>query len=402
MEKECTQTKIGFPEDWKIECIKNIAIITTGSRNTQDKIDNGPYPFFVRSQKIERINTYSFDGEAVLTAGDGVGTGKVFHYIKGKFDFHQRVYKISNFSEKIDGFFFFLYFSSAFLKRIMSMTAKSSVDSVRMDMIAEMSIPMPPKEEQTAIGKAILDITNVVNSLDRLIEKKKLIKQGAMQELLTGKKRLIGFANKDCEDWACSTLNELGTFKNGINKNKSEFGYGFPFVNLLDVFGEAEINDINTLGLVNSNENERTIYDLKKGDVIFVRSSVKPEGVGLTTLISKSLPKTVYSGFLIRFRSNSKLSLNFKKYCFSNESFRNRIITNSTVSANTNINQDALNGLILVYPKNLQEQEAIAKILSDMDLEIEALERERDKFRLLKVGLMQQLLTGRIRLKCQN
>ena len=132
MEKECTQTKIGFPEDWKIECIKNIAIITTGSRNTQDKIDNGPYPFFVRSQKIERINTYSFDGEAVLTAGDGVGTGKVFHYIKGKFDFHQRVYKISDFSEELDGFFFYLYFSNAFLKRIMSMTAKSSVDSVKM------------------------------------------------------------------------------------------------------------------------------------------------------------------------------------------------------------------------------------------------------------------------------
>lgn len=81
MEKGYKQTEIGLiPEDWKIDRIKKLAVITTGSRNTQDRIETGQYPFFVRSQKIERINTYSFDGEAVLTAGDGVGTGKVSLY----------------------------------------------------------------------------------------------------------------------------------------------------------------------------------------------------------------------------------------------------------------------------------------------------------------------------------
>ena len=134
----------GFSGEWEVEKIKNISSITTGAKNTQDKIDEGKYPFFVRSSIVERINSYSFDGEAVLTAGDGVGTGKVVHYINGKFDFHQRVYKISDFNEKIDGYFFYLFFSNYFLKRIMAMTAKSSVDSVRMEMIAEMPIPLPP------------------------------------------------------------------------------------------------------------------------------------------------------------------------------------------------------------------------------------------------------------------
>ena len=81
------RTDIGvIPSDWDVDEIQNHSDITTGSKNTQDRIEDGKYPFFVRSQKVERINTYSFDGEAVLTAGDGVGTGKVFHYINGKFD----------------------------------------------------------------------------------------------------------------------------------------------------------------------------------------------------------------------------------------------------------------------------------------------------------------------------
>jgi type I restriction enzyme S subunit len=91
------QTEVGvIPTDWEIDEIQNLAEITTGAKNTQDRIFDGEYPFFVRSQIVERINSFSFDGEAILTAGDGVGTGKVFHYINGKFDYHQRVYKISH------------------------------------------------------------------------------------------------------------------------------------------------------------------------------------------------------------------------------------------------------------------------------------------------------------------
>jgi type I restriction enzyme S subunit len=181
----------GFDGEWEVEKIKNISSITTGAKNTQDKIADAEYPFFVRSSIVEGINSYSFDGEAVLTAGDGVGTGKVFHYINGKFDFHQRVYKISDFSEKIDGYFFYLFFSNYFLKRIMAMTAKSSVDSVRMEMIAEMPIPLPPLPEQQAIAQILSDMDTEIEALKQKQDKYKAIKQGMMQELLTGKTRLV-------------------------------------------------------------------------------------------------------------------------------------------------------------------------------------------------------------------
>ena len=186
------QTDVGeIPEDWEVERIRPLAAITTGSRNTQDRIEDGAYPFFVRSSTVERINSYSFDGEAVLTAGDGVGTGKVFHYINGKFDIHQRVYKISDFSPRLVGRFFFLVFSTRFYDRIMSMTAKSSVDSVRMDMIANMPIPLPSPAEQTAIAEVLSDMDAELAALEQKRDKTRLLKQGMMQELLTGRTRLI-------------------------------------------------------------------------------------------------------------------------------------------------------------------------------------------------------------------
>jgi type I restriction enzyme S subunit len=187
------QTEVGvIPEDWNPDYIENFAHITTGSKNTQDRIKDGAYPFFVRSQIVERINSYSFDGEAVLTAGDGVGTGKVFHYINGKFDVHQRVYRISNFAENVNGYFFYLYFSSHFYSRIVQMTAKSSVDSVRRDMIARMLVPIPPtKAEQTAIAEVLSDMDAEIAALEQRRDKTRALKQGMMQELLTGRTRLV-------------------------------------------------------------------------------------------------------------------------------------------------------------------------------------------------------------------
>lgn len=190
--KGTKQSELGeIPEDWEVDSIGNLISITTGSRNTQDRIEEGVYPFFVRSQTVERINTFSFDGEAVLTAGDGVGTGKIFHYINGKFDFHQRVYLMYNFGEIIDGYFFYIYFSNNFYDRIMSMTAKSSVDSVRREMIADMKMLLPTKKEQTAIATILSDMDEEIQVLEQRLSKTRQIKQGMMQELLTGKTRLV-------------------------------------------------------------------------------------------------------------------------------------------------------------------------------------------------------------------
>lgn len=200
-------------------------------------------------------------------------------------------------------------------------------------------------------------------------------------------------------DWLVQSLGELGSFKNGINKAAQDFGHGSPFINLMDVFGiPRAAATTENLGLVNSTLAEQQTYELRAGDVLFVRSSVKPEGVGLTTLIPSDLPKTVFSGFLIRFRDRGQLAREFKEHCFLGGGFRQRLIASSTVSANTNINQDALKLLQIAFPPSRDEQRAIATSLTDVDALLGALDRLIAKKRDLKQAAMQQLLTGQIRL----
>lgn len=183
-----TIPKYRFPEfekdgEWEEKTIEQVAKVTTGNKDTQNKVDDGEFPFFVRSQTVERINSFSYDGEAILTSGDGVGVGKNFHYINGKFDFHQRVYCIYEFEKEINGRFLFMYFSQFFYNRVMKMTAKNSVDSVRMAMITEMSVLLPTLQEQQKIASCLSSLDELIQAQTGRIEELKEHKKGLMQKL---------------------------------------------------------------------------------------------------------------------------------------------------------------------------------------------------------------------------
>lgn len=123
--KDFKMTELGpIPKDWEVKQVDEFAEVTTGNRNTQDAQSNGAYPFYVRSPIVERIDDYSFDTTGVVTAGDGVGTGKIFHFAQGKFGLHQRAYLIYDF-DGVDAKYFYWVFSRNFYDRIMQMTAKS-------------------------------------------------------------------------------------------------------------------------------------------------------------------------------------------------------------------------------------------------------------------------------------
>ena len=138
------------PAHWEVRRLRTLANIATGGKDTVDRQDDGRYPFFVRSQTVEKIDSWSFDGEAVLTAGDGVGVGRVFHYVDGKFDFHQRVYKFSDFRD-VYGRFFFHFLSAMFRFVVSQGTAKSTVDSLRLPMLQNFPVVLPKSTEQVAI-----------------------------------------------------------------------------------------------------------------------------------------------------------------------------------------------------------------------------------------------------------
>ena len=178
--------EIRFPEfsdAWKQRKVKELCSISTGKSNTQDKIDDGEYPFYVRSPIVEHSNKYLFDEEAVLTVGDGVGTGKVFHYVNGKYDLHQRCYRMFAFKEDLRAKYFYYIFSKLFYKRVMAMTAKTSVDSVRLEMISEMSIPVPSVAEQLKIESLLSELDNFITLQQRKLEFLQKLKKGLLQQM---------------------------------------------------------------------------------------------------------------------------------------------------------------------------------------------------------------------------
>ena len=191
-------------------------------------------------------------------------------------------------------------------------------------------------------------------------------------------------------------MGEIGSFKNGVNKSKEDFGSGYPFINLENIFDKDYLLNGN-YGLVEVSEKELKEYDLNKGDVLFVRSSVKPSGVGLTTVINENLNNTVFSGFIIRFRENKQiLDLNFKRYCFNTTPFRNSLMSKSTTSANTNINQQSLSKLTLNFP-SIDEQKKISSFLVTIDNKIRLLENKYQSYLDFKKYLMQQIFAQKLR-----
>lgn len=181
----------GFNGEWVERKLGDISLIKTGNKNVDNASLYGKYPFFVRSHIVYKIDTYSFDGEAILIPGEG-GIGDIFHYINGKFDYHQRVYKISNFTDDISGKYIYYYLKSFFKKYALSNTAKATVDSLRLPTFLEFKIKLPRKiQEQEAIARVLSDMDSEINELEKKLSKYEKIKQGMMQQLLTGRIRLL-------------------------------------------------------------------------------------------------------------------------------------------------------------------------------------------------------------------
>ncbi|MDG4524363.1 restriction endonuclease subunit S [Streptococcus suis] len=172
----------GFTDAWELQNVGEICRISTGKSNTQDREEQGKFPFYVRSPIIEKSTKYLFDEEAVLTVGDGVGTGKVFHYVHGKYDLHQRVYRMFSFTH-VNAKYFYYYFSKKFFDRVMAMTAKNSVDSVRLEMISDMEITIPQLEEQEKIVKILSTLDQQITLHQRKLEKLKNLKKALLNEL---------------------------------------------------------------------------------------------------------------------------------------------------------------------------------------------------------------------------
>jgi type I restriction enzyme S subunit len=179
----------GYSDYWVTYKLGDCCQICTGSKDLKDKQEDGRYPFFVRSKTIQKIDTYSFDGEAILIPGEG-GVGEIIHYINGKFDYHQRVYKLSDFIG-LDGRFLYYYLQEFFKREVNKNAVRATVDSLRLPIFKEMRVIAPPRlEEQQRIAQILNNLDDIIFKHEQQLIAARSTKNFLMQQLLTGKRRV--------------------------------------------------------------------------------------------------------------------------------------------------------------------------------------------------------------------
>ena len=260
--------------------------------------------------------------------------------------------------------------------------------------LSAIEISLPPKSEQEAIATALSDIDALITNLEKLIAKKKAIKQGAMQELLTGNKRLSGFI----DPWAKHMVKDLGVFYSGLSvKGKSDFGCGTAhYITFLNVLTNTKIN-INALERVRVSEGESQ-NTVKKGDLFFNTSSETPEEVGMCAALLDDVENTYLNSFCFGLRiTNPEMYPLFLSYYFNSQEGRQIMKVLAQGATRYNLSKTNFSETIITVPDK-EEQIAIAHLLLDMDVEIDTLFAKLEKARNMKKGMMSELLTGRIRL----
>ncbi len=236
-----------------------------------------------------------------------------------------------------------------------------------------------------------------------MIAKTEEVKKGLMQQLLT---KGIGHTEfKQTEigeipvEWEFKKIGDLFEFKNGLNKGKEYFGYGSKIVNYKDVYNNRSLKKEDINGLVEVNQSELNTFKVIKGDVLFTRTSETKEEIGLTAVIEDEIENLVFSGFLLRGRElNNLLDIGYKKYCFSSSNIRKQIINKSSCTTRALTNGTQLASILIPIPP-IDEQVKIAAILNEIDNKIITEKDKVERLKPVKHGLMQQLLTGQVRVK---
>jgi len=253
-------------------------------------------------------------------------------------------------------------------------------------------VPLPPtKAEQEAIAEALSDADALIESLEQLVAKKRQIKQGTMQGLLTGKKRLPGFSG----EWQVKRLGGLGHFLkgNGVRKNESLSG-DLPCIRYGEIYTKHS-DCIRTFYSWISQKVAATARQLKQGDLLFAGSGETKEEIGKCVAFVNDIEAYAGGDIVILRPQNS--SPTFLGYYLNTAPINRQKASRGQGDAVVHISAAALSSIEINIP-TFEEQTAIAAILSDMDAEIAALEEKLAKTRSIKQGMMHNLLTGRVRL----
>lgn len=406
-------TEVGvIPEDWEVKNVSESCLIKArigwqGLKKSEymssgdyllitgTDFDNGQVNWkscaYVSKARYEQDSNIKIRPQDILISKDGT-IGKVAYLgmIPKAGTLNSGIFVIRANDRKIDQVFLSKIFMSFYFEEFLNrLVAGSTINHLYQKDFVKFCFPLPNSEEQVAIAAALSDVDSLISALTKKIEKKKAIKQGLMQQLLTGKKRLPGFNDK----WKSMLLGDIAEVKDGTHQTPQYVkSGGKPFYSVENVTAD----DFKNVKHISLEEHKALTsnYRIEKGDVLMTRIG----SIGCCKYVDWDVDASFYVSLAL-LKINEKYDSKFISYLSNIKSFKEEVMLNSLVFAiPQKINLGNISLIKVYIPTSKAEQTAISNILSDCDSEIAALEEKRDKYKEIKQGMMQQLLTGKIRL----
>ncbi|NJC29459.1 type I restriction enzyme S subunit [Xanthomonas arboricola] len=381
------KTEVGvIPDEWTVANLGRFAITVASGRSIAAKNWVGVYPIHGSTGVIAYTDNPDYEGDAILVARVGANAGKLSP-VSGRYGVTDNTI-ILRFGDDCSLSFFLRQLEA---KRLNTMVFGSGQPLITGTQLKDISLAIPPISEQCTIATALGEMDALLSGLDRLIAKKRAIKQAAMQQLLTGQTRLPGFSRK----WEVKRLGDLGVFMkgSGIRKDEAQSGV-LPCVR----YGELYTHHHDLIRSFNScisQEVAKSATRIRAGDLLFAGSGETKEEIGKCAAFIGT--EEAYAGGDIVILRLSEADPMFMGYCCNTPILSSQKASLGQGDAVVHISAKALAG-IEVYMPDVAEQTAIAEVLRDMDAEITVLETRRTKTGALKQAMMQELLTGRTRL----
>lgn len=287
---------------------------------------------------------------------------------------------------------------------------------IPMMNLNKVHLPYPDSLEQKSIAdfldKKTGEIDKIISKTKEAIEEYKKYKQSLITETVTKgldknatmKDSGVEWIGEIPEHWELIRLGFLGRLQNGINKDGEEFGFGHPFINYGDIYRNCKLDKLDFSGLVNSTEKERENYSVKKGDILFTRTSEIKEEIGYAATCLEDIENAVFTGFAIRFRplKKSRLIPEFSKYYFRSEIHRKYFVKEMNIVTRASLGQELLMKLSVLLP-SLKEQKEISNYLDkktgQVDRIISSKEKLLEEMEAYKKSLIYETVTGKREVK---
>lgn len=409
------QTDIGvIPEEWNLSPVRNLGVFSKGSGISRAESNTGILPsirygeiYTVHNDYIKKFS--SFISTEVAKKAKRLKCGDILFTASGetKEDIGKCVAFIHDIEAYAGGdiiilsprnanslFLGFLFNAPYVVKQKANKGQGDAIVHITKASVGDITVALPESvNEQTAIATALSDTDALIATLDKKIAKKQQIKQGAMQQLLTGKKRLPGFSG----EWAENDFKDLCWFQEGPGLRNWQFtSCGIKVINVTNL--ENGVLDLSNTDRYISIEEFHSMYkhfEIDENDIVVASSG---NSYGKSAIVRKKDLPLLMNTSVIRFKPKKGLNYNFLWVFLNSDGFKKQIDLLITGGAQPNFGPAHLNKLKIFMPNDIIEQGIIAQILTNMDNEIAQMEKERDKYVQLKAGMMQVLLTGKIRL----